>query len=559
MTPRSPAFGPGLVLLLALLAGGWLLQRGVEQDQNVYVQARLLQEVVDHIADQFVEPVERGSLYDSAIDGMIRGLDDPNSSLLGAEDYENFRIQTEGDYGGVGLEIVDRDDHITVVSPLPGTPGFRAGIRAGDEIVEVEGRSTRGWTSQQAVQILRGRPGSEARVMILRPGMEEPTEFTLVRERIQLQSVPFAVLLEEEIGYVPLDLFSETSTEEVRAAVDSLRSEGARSLILDLRGNPGGILDQGIGIADLFLDRGAAVAETRGQDDSQEGRFRARGDDQMEGLPLVVLLDQGSASASEIVAGALQDHDRAVVLGTPSFGKGSVQTLFQLTGGNVLKLTTARWYTPRGRSIEGGHSVGEDANGDAPRALTVSGQYVRIPEMDGRPSVTSYAGRDLLGGGGIVPDLIVLPDTLSAEERRAVQDLYGDLGLIGSEVFNFAVRYLQEREASPGFALTDGELAAFYAGLDPEVDRGALLGADRYLRRQLETAILVQSGGERAAFLHEAASDVPLRRALELLAGVEGREELFVRAGSPIPDGALAAALDGPDPGAPSSDSRADR
>jgi len=348
---RSP-FGPVVVLLLALMAGGWFLQRGVAQEDNLYVQSRLLEEIVDHISNRFVDPVERSRLYQSAIDGMIQGLGDPNSSLLDGAAYENFRIQTEGDYGGVGLEIVDRDEYITVVGPLPGTPGTRAGIRAGDEIIAVDGQSTRGWSAQEAVQVLRGRPGTDTEVRIRRPGVDEVIDFTLTRERVQLRSVPFVALLDDDVGYLPLGVFSETSTRELEAAADSLRAAGARSFILDLRGNPGGVLDQSIRIVDLFLERGATVAETRGQARNQTQTFRTTAGSRFGNAPVVILVDRGSASASEIVSGALQDHDRAVVVGTPTFGKGSVQTLFNLTGGSVLKLTTARWYTPRGRSIE---------------------------------------------------------------------------------------------------------------------------------------------------------------------------------------------------------------
>ena len=579
MQPSRSVLGPGIILVLALLIGGWFLQQGVAQDQNVYVQTRLLQEVADHIADRFVDPVEREALYQSAIEGMIRGLGDPNTSLLSRDAYENFRIQTEGDYGGVGLEIVDRDDYITVVSPLPEGPGARAGIRAGDEIIEVEGESTRGWSSQQAVQVLRGRPGAETEVRIRRAGVAEPIDFTLTREQIQIRSVPFAALLDDGVGYLPLRLFSETSTGELRAAADSLVGEGATSLILDLRGNPGGVLDQGIQVADLFLDQGDVVAETRGQAREQNTRLTASSPDRFQDLPLVVLLDRGSASASEIVAGALQDHDRAVVVGMPSFGKGSVQSLFSLTGGNVLKLTTARWYTPRGRSIESpregeatvaelpeGHpelqpqpeadpdaemepqelpetdeSPRDDAEPSTDRRsiLTVDGQFVQVPDTTGRPVVTSYAGRTLYGGGGIVPDLLVLPDTLATDEQLAVQSLFRRAGQVNTAIFNHAVSFLQEHEVDPeDFALRDDELDRLLERLAEkglEVETETASGARRFLLRQLGGEIAGQAGGERGRFLRQAPDDALVRRSMELLAGVEDRADLFARAGSPIP------------------------
>lgn len=563
---RSP-IGPVVVLLLALVAGGWFLQRGVAQEQNLYVQSRLLEEVVDHISNRFVDPVERSVLYQSAIEGVIRGLGDPNSSLLDGAAYENFRIQTEGDYGGVGLEIVDRDDYITVVGPLPGTPGTRAGIRAGDEIIAVDGQSTQGWSAQEAVQVLRGRPGTDTEVRIRRPGVDEPIDFTLTRERVQLRSVPFATLLGDDVGYIPLGVFSETSTRELEAAADSLRAAGATSFILDLRGNPGGVLEQSIRIVDLFLDRGKTVAETRGQARNQNQAFQTAAGSRFGQAPVVVLVDRGSASASEIVSGALQDHDRAVVLGTPTFGKGSVQTLFNLSGGNVLKLTTARWYTPRGRSIEmpmetereeSPHAAvapdtdpdvepaGEappppqPSDADAPRlALTVDGQFIQIPDTAGRPQVTSYAGRTLLGGGGIVPDLIVLPDTLGTDEQEAVRRLFRQAGGVNTAIFNHAVDFLQRNEVDPvGFQLPPGEmdrLAQRLRDAGVELDEEAFQGASRFLSRELAGEIASQAGGERARFLSRVEGDLPLQRALELLRDASSLEDLFVLAGRPFP------------------------
>ncbi len=538
MSPQRSSLGPVIVLALALLAGGWFLQKGVAQDQNVYVQSRLLQEVVDHISERFVDPVERSELYDAAIEGMLRGLNDPNTSLLNVEAWENFRIQTEGDYGGVGLEIVDRDDYITVVGPLPGTPGQRAGIRAGDEIVEVNGQSTRGWTSQQAVQVLRGRPGTDAEVKIRRSGFDEDMAFTLTRAQIQLRSVAFATLLDDDVGYIPLGSFSETSTREVQAAADSLREAGARSFVLDLRGNPGGVLDQAIGVADLFLPRGDLISETRGQSRAQNGAYRAPGPERYEGVPVVILVDRGSASASEIVAGSLQDHDRAVVIGAPTFGKGSVQSLYQLTGGHVLKLTTARWYTPRGRSIERVMESPEDTVEAVRTALSHDGQFVQLPDTAGRPTITSFGGRTLLGGGGIVPDLLTLPDTLGAEEARAVRTLYRQAGVVSTATFNHAVAYLQRTDA-PAFPIRigDAELEQYFERLveaGVELDEATRTAAAPFARRQLEAEIALQAGGDQLRFEQGVAGDAPLRRALELLAGAPAREELFRRAGTPL-------------------------
>ncbi len=578
MSSRRAPLGPGIVLLLALMAGGWFLQRGVAQEQNVYLQSRLFQEVLDHISERFVDELDRDQLYDFAIEGLLRELGDPNSALLSGMDYENFRIQTEGDYGGVGLEIIERDNLVTVVGPIPGTPGARAGIRAGDQIVEVDGESIRGWTSQEAVQVLRGRPGSDVEVRILRPGIENPIPFTLTREQIQLRSVPFARMVDDEIGYIPLAMFQENSGREVQAAADSLREAGATRLILDLRGNPGGILSQGIGISDLFLPGDLPVAETRGQSREQNEVIRTSAGDRFEGMPLVVLVDRGSASASEIVAGALQDHDRALVVGATTFGKGSVQTLFSLSGGNVLKLTTARWYTPAGRSIERRTTPGEPAEAEpiqeegaepmdpvaapVPRSVSLGlfGEYVLSPDTAGRPVVESMAGRSLYGGGGIVPDLLVNPDTLTVEEQRAVRAIFQEAGTYTTGLFNFAVTYLQENEGTgETFQVTDEDLEVFYQKLRDGgfgIERTEWEAAARFTRLQLESQIALQGWGDEGEFARRMSYDLPLQRSIELLRQADDPLTLFALSGDEITggeadSGELSEASEDGEPGGP--------
>jgi len=540
MRPPRALFGPSLVLFFTLVAGGWFLRQGVAQDQSA-ADSRLFQEVLDHIANQYVEPVDRNALYEDAINGILTELGDPNTALMTPETFENFRLQTEGDYGGVGLEISDRDDYITVVSPLPATPGDRAGIRAGDQIVEVDGTSTFDWPVQQAVQVLRGRPGTDVQVQIVRQGVEEPIAYTITRERIQLFAVPFATLLDGTVGYVPLGLFSESSTAEVRAAADSLKAAGATSLILDLRGNPGGILDQGVGIADLFLPAGSPVVETRGRDGVTNGMLSASSGDRYEGMPIVVLVDRGSASASEIVAGALQDHDRALILGSSTFGKGSVQSLYSLSSGYVLKLTTARWYTPRGRSIERTDDAAQDslaaalADGSEHLPITVTGAYVLPPDTAGRPTVTSVAGRTLYGGGGIVPDVMVRQDTLTTPEQEATRALFQEGGKFSLGLFSFAVDFLNlNGSENPNFEVTEADLTRLHEELrterELELELSTFLEAERVVRFEIESEIAVQGWGALGGFRRTLPYDAPLQSALELLRGADSPADLFTEA-----------------------------
>ena len=385
------------------------------------MQSRVLEEVLARIDRHYVGQVDKEELYRAAIDGIVRQLGDPNSRFVEASAWENERIRTQGEYGGVGLEVIDRDGYITVLAPIPGTPGARAGLRPGDRIVEVDGKSVEGWVTDQAVDLLRGKPGTTVTMGVRRFGVEATLPFEVTREVIHVPSVPFATLLNDGVGYVPLRLFNGNATAEVTAALDSLVAEGMTSLILDVRGNPGGLLDEGLGVTDLFLDAEKKIVEIRGREaDSEE--YRAQDSQKYPDLPVVVLVGLGSASAAEILAGALQDHDRALLIGAGTFGKGSVQSLFPLSGGNVLRLTTAGWYTPSGRSIQKVPERRRDPRENA--AITLQGELAERPDLAEKPVFESSGGRALRGGGGIVPDLWVLQDTLTTDESEAVQAIF---------------------------------------------------------------------------------------------------------------------------------------
>jgi len=545
---------PVVVVAVAALSGGWLLQRGVDRAQNVYVKVHLLQEVADRVESSYVDKVDKDRLYNSAIDGLIQDLHDPYSSFMQASDYENLRIEgIEGDYGGIGLEVVERNGYVTVVSPIAGTPAQSAGIRAGDQFYEIDGQAADTMTTDQAVALLRGKPGTDVPVKMLRPGVDQPIPFTLTREVIRLRAVPFSVMLPDSVGYVPLQSVLESSSSEVRSAVDSLRDEGARSVILDLRGNPGGLLDQGIAVSDLFLDKGRGIVETRGRAANQNAKYKATSPDMYPDMPLVVLVDGSSASASEIIAGALQDNDRAVLLGESTFGKGLVQTLYQLSGGNVLRLTTARWYTPVGRSINKDPKARYSATGS--EVLSLAGQPVSGIDLVGRPLYKSVDGRTLYGGGGIAPDVFVAPEVLTAAEERSVRGLYRQAGAFTSALFNYAVRYVRDHpDLKVGFTVTDADLSAFYRAL-PEwkvtVDRDDFRGARRFVRYQLEREIANQAWGQRGEFLQELPRDHELNQALALLRSSSTQRDLIAEAkriAPPVPEGAKSATEDAQSP-----------
>jgi carboxyl-terminal processing protease len=525
---KRSAVAPAVVLIVSAITGGWLLQQGVDRAENVYVQVRVLQEVVDRVESSYVEEVDEGTLYNSAIDGLIRQLGDPHTSLIRASDYEDLRIRTEGEYGGVGLEVQERNGYVTVMTPIPGGPGERVGVRAGDQFFEIDGVPADTMATDQAVGLLRGQPGSEVTVRMLRPGVDEPIEFQIEREVIHLRAVPFAVMLDDGIGYVPLQTVSETSSVELSNAIDSLRAEGMKGLVFDLRGNGGGLLDQGIAVTDLFLPEQKVIVETRGRARDQNETFRSSDADSYEDLEVVVLVDASSASASEIIAGALQDHDRAVVIGETTFGKGSVQSLFRLTGGDVLRLTTAKWYTPLGRSI---HLEPEDRLAPSEHELTLSGQAVPQVSADGRPEYHTPSGRVVYGGGGITPDVFVLPETLTPEEVESVRNLIPRIGRLYLAIFNFAVEYVRSHPSlEVGFEVSDADLDRLFAALpqwEAEVSRDDFDRSRRFIRYQLEREIASQAWGDDGEFLQMRGYDRQLERALELLAGVDSTEELF--------------------------------
>src|SRR5690606_7377532 len=299
---------PLTIAAVALASGGWLLQRGASREGNVYTQARLFDEVLHHISEKYVDAKDPTTLYRMAIDGLIYELGDPHTAFMTPKDYEELKVQTQGEYAGIGAEIDVRDGWVTIVGPLPGSPAERAGLLAGDKIIEVDGESTRGWTTNDAVKVLRGPKGKPVDIRIMRVGVDEPIPFRVVRAEIHIDAVRTKYMIEDGIGYIDLRVFNESTTQELRQAIDELRGQGMRGLVLDLRGNPGGLLDQAISASDLFLPRGVQIAELRGRTPEMSQRFVSSSDDQYPGLPIVVLTGPMTASASEILAGALQDH-----------------------------------------------------------------------------------------------------------------------------------------------------------------------------------------------------------------------------------------------------------
>lgn len=342
-------------ILIAIITGGALFMNGnrgevIADTEDVYKNIEIFTEVLRRIENDYVEPRDSQELIYGAIKGMVRSLD-PHSSFMTKEEYGELMLETKGSFTGIGIEITMKDDILTVVSPIEGTPAFKAGVKAGDKIIKIEEKSTKDITMMEAVKDIRGPKGTKVKLTIIREGAQRPLEFSIIRDVIPLRSIRHH-LLTSDIGYIRISNFQSKTSKDLFSALDQLeKDQRLKGLVLDLRNNPGGLLSQAVEVSDLFLESGIIVS-TKGRDKTQGIKSTAHRNRKHRDYPIIVLVNSGSASAAEIVAGALQDNKRALIVGTRTFGKGSVQTILPLSDGAGLRLTTARYYTPSGKSIQ---------------------------------------------------------------------------------------------------------------------------------------------------------------------------------------------------------------
>jgi carboxyl-terminal processing protease len=500
-----------LLFLVPGVAGGWVL-RGSLPDGG----ARLFAQVVQLVHGEALADLTEDEVYRRAARGLLERLDDPYAELYSPEELARFsREQLGSRYGGLGMQIEDQQGVVTVTRVFPNTPAERGGVRAGDRVVAVDGESTRGLKLDEVSGRLIGVPGTTVDVTFARAGFPEPIRGTYERAIVNIPAVPYTLLLEGNVGYIPLQRFNESASGDVRQAVRLLRDQGARSFVLDVRGNGGGSLDEALTISNLFLPAGSEISRveyrSRAPDVYNAGNLTIMAD-----LPMVVLTDAYSASASEIVAGALQDHDRALVLGTSSFGKGMVQQIYQLDGGWAMKLTTGEWFTPSGRSIQRAH--GED------------GEPLSDDALD-RPAFRSTGGRTIYGGGGIVPDLLVRPDTMDTIEQNFLRLFGAHTQQLYVAVYDIALDV--KDGVAPGFSiqpawrdrlferLTTGEVALTRA----QFDEGRPL-----IDRMLGQRVAGLAFGDSAAFRRFVPYDAQLRTAAEILLEGRTQQEVFALA-----------------------------
>jgi carboxyl-terminal processing protease len=396
----------------------------------------ILKEVYKEVPERYVDEINLEEFIKAGIEGMLSTLD-PYSNYIEKADKDQLQILTDGKYEGVGMGLSMRNNQITVIDPpFIGTPAARAGIREGDVILQVDGQATRGMDLDEAVSIIRGPAGSSVVLTIQRNGVDHTLDFTLIREKIKIEDVRFAGVIDNDVGYIRLTRFSRNAAQEIREKIRSFQTQDLNGVILDLRSNPGGMLDAAVQVSDIFLPRGAAIVSTRGRTQASVQEFTSHGDAIYEKGPLVVLVNRGSASASEIVAGAIQDHDRGLVVGDTTFGKGLVQTVIPLTPSSALKLTTAKYYTPSGRCIQR-----QDYS-----------QWADTSNSEDESSYYTDNGRPVFGGGGIIPDVVVEPEF--------VNDLVWDLQR-KSYFFNFAVEYTSSIQPDSTVQINEKILSKF--------------------------------------------------------------------------------------------------
>ncbi|MAF26896.1 MAG: S41 family peptidase [Gemmatimonadota bacterium] len=421
--------------------------------RNIFNDIKVYNKVLVAVFDQYVDEVDSGDLIRASIEGMLGSLDQ-HTNFMEKKQFDRLMLETQGKYGGIGISIDIRDDWLTVVSPIEGTPAFKLGIRAGDQIVAIEEESTHGITTAEAASILRGPKGTEVTITIRRKGEPAPFEVTIVRDVIELNSVPDARIVRDDIGYLRLSRFSEDTGEEVEAALRDLLDQGARGIVFDLRWNHGGLLTQAVSVSEMFLPKGELIAYTQGRSERDRREFRSSSNTVFpDGIPVVILVNGSTASASEIVAGALQDSDRAVILGEPTYGKGLVQTLLPMSPEANLKLTTARWYTPSGRCLQ--RDTTGLINGKDPLGAEA------VPEEPSEDAEEDEdADEDAGDDGGIVPDIEMEGDYRTRFGFELEQQ---------NHIFHFAVDFIaREKEIPTDFRVGESLVKEFRAFLETQ-------------------------------------------------------------------------------------------
>jgi carboxyl-terminal processing protease len=507
--------------LLALpLVGGAFIKQSKEPADG----ARLFAQILQRIEDNAVDSLSRSAIYEKAARGLVKNLQDPYADLYSPEELASFQRNTlRNDYAGLGMQIRQQDDQVVIEQVFPNTPAAAGGLIPGDHIVMIDSLSTIGWRTGQVSEKLIGKAGTSVELTVRRVGVPQAIRGKFIRANIRVPAVPYTLVLDNTIGYIPLQAFNNSASDDVSRALMSLKGRGVKSYIIDLRQNGGGALDQALDISNLFLRAGQEISSVRHRGRQPEVYTANRPAPLVDSMPVVVLVDGATASASEIVAGSLQDHDRALVVGTTSYGKGLVQTLFQLDGGWAIKLTTGKWYTPSGRSIQAEHDRLEDERFVEYAADSASGAAKHK-----RPEFKSDAGRIILGGGGITPDVVIEPDTTNAAERELGRAVSPTL----PAWFATIASYAQDMKPNlrPDFTVTPAMRDEFFNRLisaKVNVTRAQFEAAQPAINRMLELELTKWAFGDSAKLRRSIPSDEQLSSALGLLKRAASQRQLL--------------------------------
>lgn len=550
-----------IILGLSFLACAIFVGEKLWAGPDTYAMLRTFNRILKELQDNYVVPVSAESLLTGAIDGMIDVVKDPHTDFLDRAEYGALLESTRGEFGGIGATIGRREEQITIISPLEGTPAYRSGLQPGDEILYVDSVSTEGKSVDIVVKEIRGEPGTRVVLTIRRSLIEEPFTVEITRAIIRLDAVPYFGMVEDDIGYVYLRNFSVSADVELKNALDSLFALGAKKIVFDLRLNSGGLLNEGLLVSELFLPRGTAIVATRGRGE-RERVFKSQKTYAYVDFPMVTLVDGGSASASEIVAGALQDWDRSLIIGTATFGKGSVQNIVAFDDSTALKLTTARWYTPSGRSIDkpfdwdrldGRITSAQQRLVDQLRgelrelrnAASTDGEQDIISRLEdglydiedniyrARADSTRLKDtkefttlgplkRTVYGEGAITPDVIITPSRMSRLETEILTK-----GL----TFDFVVKYTAaHKDIERDFDVTDAVLKEFAVYLmehEVELTEAEFAEAKKELRSRLRQEFYTNLWGMKEGYRIRLVDDQLVQEAVRMLKEVTAPQELF--------------------------------
>ena len=516
---RKTLLGLGLAIVLALPSAGHAQGNGGQRGQaSASPGAQEFLSVFQAIRDYGLQELSDSTLWHRAVDGLIRELDDPYAQAFTPDEYSDFQENNTGNYAGIGVQITSLNESITITAVFRGTPAEESGIQVGDRIIGVNNESTEGWTTGDASNSIRGEVGTTVELAIARQGLTAPLRPTVRRDSVHVVAAE-ADLVGSNVAYISLDRVARGSADEVGDALSEFAD--ARGFILDLRGNPGGYLDESLSISDLFLEEGARLASAESRVPGEAGRsmdesWSAETADRIPGKPVIILVDQYSASASEIVAGALQDHDRALVVGGRTFGKGVFQNVFRLTETRHLRLTTGEWYTPLGRSLHRPRNAQGNPFPEDPDTFRV---------------VKTAGGRELVAGGGVFPDLAVANDTLTFVEREFISQAASARVPVTLRIEEFSFGQAEQRKSEGGEPSIDPvAFETFLDGLEKDGVEREYLDNDE-VRAYLQYLVLpriarrMEMLGRAVEF--QANRDPVLAQAIRLLGEVETQSELF--------------------------------